>query len=128
MARDSRAVSGDARPAKWPWLVAVNCALMAYVASSSGMVLSSDLIVQAVISDRWRYQWVTGPAVVIHLLFLAVMFALPAWLGLRRAFIIGASCLSVGAAGSSLSTNPWPMGAARAVLAAPPLMRGPSLV
>jgi len=128
MARDRLAVSGDARPAKWPWLVAVNCALMAYVASSSGMVLSSDLIVQAVISDRWRYQWVTGPAVVIHLLFLAVMFALPAWFGLRRAFIIGASCLSVGAAGSALASNPWQMGAAQAVLAATPLMLVPSLI
>ena len=89
-------------PAKWPWLVTVNCALMAYVACTSGMVLQFDLIVQAVISDRWRYQWVTGPATVIHLLFLAVMFALPNWLGVRRAFILGAICMTLGAAGSAL--------------------------
>jgi MFS family permease len=115
-------------PAKWPWLITVNFALMAYVASTSGMALQFDLIVQAVISDRWRYQWVTGPAAVIHLLFLAVMFALPAWLGFRRAFILGATCLTLGAAGSAASVNPWQMGAAQAVLAATPLMLVPSLV
>ena len=59
--------------------------------SSSGMALSFDLIVQSVVSDRWRYQWVTGPATVIHLLFLAVMFGLArAGSGFRRAFILGA--------------------------------------
>src|SRR5262245_55180520 len=115
-------------PARWPWLVTVNCALMAYVAASSGMALQFDLIVQAVISDRWRYQWVTGPAVVIHLLCLAVMFALPAWLGMRRAFILGAACLTLGAAGSALAANPWQMGAAQAILAGTPLMLVPSLV
>jgi multidrug efflux system outer membrane protein len=58
------------------------------------------LIVQAVISDRWRYQcdW---PGVVIHLLFLAVMFALPIWLGLRRASS-GAACMTGG------DGAPWP--------------------
>lgn len=117
-----------AAPAKWPWLITVNCGLMAYVAGSSGMALSFDLIVQAVISDRWRYQWVTGPATVIHLLFLAVMFALPAWLGLRRAFILGAACLTLGALGSAAATNPWQMGVAQAVLAVTPVMLVPSLV
>jgi MFS family permease len=101
---------------------------MAYVAASSGMALSFDLIVQAVVSDRWRYQWVTGPATVIHLLFLAVMFALPGWLGFRRAFILGASCLTLGALGSAAATNPWQMGAAQAVLAVTPVMLVPSLV
>jgi MFS family permease len=115
-------------PAKWPWLVTVNCGLMGYVACSSGMVLQSDLIVQAVTSDRWRYQWVTGPATVIHLLFLAVMFALPNWLGLRRAFILGALCMTLGSAGSALATNPWQMGAAQVVAAATPLILVPSLV
>lgn len=115
-------------PAKWPWLVMVNCALMAYVACTSGMVLQFDLIVQTVISDRWRYQWVTGPATVIHLLFLAVMFALPNWLGLRRAFILGAACMMLGAAGSALATNPWQMAAAQIVMAGTPLMLVPSLV
>ena len=62
------AAAAIAVPARWSWLVTVNCALLAYVASSSGMALQFDLIVQAVISDRWRYQWVTGSAVVIHLL------------------------------------------------------------
>jgi MFS family permease len=100
---------------------------MAYVAGSSGMALQFDLIVQAVISDRWRYQWVTGPATVIHLLFLAVMFALPAWLGFRRAFILGAACLTLGAAGSALAANPWQMGAAQAVFAATPLILVPAL-
>jgi MFS family permease len=114
--------------ARWPWLATVNCGLVAYVAGSSGPALQFDLIVQAVISDRWRYQWVTGPATVIHLLFLAVMFALPAWLGLRRAFILGAVCMAVGAAGSALATNPWQMGAAQAVFAATPLILVPSLV
>jgi MFS transporter, DHA2 family, multidrug resistance protein len=117
-----------ALPAKWPWLLTVNCGLMAYVAGSSGMTLSFDLIVQDVVSDRWRYQWVTGPATVIHLLFLAVMFALPAWLGFRRAFILGASCLTLGALGSAAATNPWQMGAAQAVLAVTPVMLVPSLV
>jgi MFS family permease len=115
-------------PARWPWLITVNGGLMAYVACTAGMALSFDLVVQAVISDRWRYQWVTGPALVIHLLFLAVMFALPAWLGLRRAFVLGASCMALGAAGSALATNPWQMGAAQAVMAATPLMLVPSLV
>ncbi len=115
-------------PAKWPWLITVNCGLMAYVAGSSGMALSFDLIVQAVVSDRWRYQWVTGPATVIHLLFLAVMFGLPAWLGFRRAFILGASSLTLGALGSAAATNPWQMGVAQAVLAMTPAMLVPSLV
>jgi MFS family permease len=100
---------------------------MGYVASSSGMALQFDLIVQAVISDRWRYQWVTGPAAVIHLVFLAVMFALPAWLGFRRAFLLGAACLALGSAGSAAATDPWQMGAAQAVLAASPMMLVPSL-
>jgi MFS transporter, DHA2 family, multidrug resistance protein len=116
------------RPAKWPWLITITCGLVAYVAGSSGMALSFDLVVQAVISDRWRYQWVTGPAAVIHLLFLAVMFALPNWMGLRRAFIVGAVCMSVGALGSAVATNPWQMGAAQVVLAATPMMLVPSLV
>jgi MFS family permease len=120
------AVSGV--PAKWPWLVTVNCGLMGYVACSSGMVLQFDLIVQSVISDRWRYQWVTGPATVLHLLFLAVMFALPNRLGLRRAFILGAVCMTLGSAGSALAINPWQMGAAQMVLAATPLILVPSLV
>ena len=115
-------------PAKWPWLITVNGGLMAYVAGSAGLALSFDLVVQAVISDRWRYQWVTGPALVIHLLFLAVMFALPSWLGFRRAFVLGAACMAVGAAGSALATNPWQMAAAQAVLAGTPLMLVPSLV
>jgi MFS family permease len=115
-------------PAKWPWLITVNCGLVAYVACGSGMALSFDLIVQDVVSDRWRYQWVTGPATVIHLLFLALMFALPRWLGLRRAFIIGAACMALGALGSAAATNPYQMGAAQAVLAATPLMLVPSLV
>lgn len=117
-----------ATPAKWPWLITVNCGLMAYVAGSSGMALSFDLIVQDIVSDRWRYQWVTGPATVIHLLSLAVMFALPAWLGYRRAFILGASCLTLGALGSAAATNPWQMGVAQAVLAVTPAMLVPSLV
>ena len=115
-------------PAKWPWLVTVNCGLVAYVACSAGVILQSDLIVQAVISDRWRYQWVTGPAMVIHLLFLAVMFALPNWLGVRRAFILGAICMTLGAAGSAAATNPWQMGTAQVVMAATPLILVPSLV
>ncbi|MGH7333560.1 MAG: hypothetical protein ACREKS_12625 [Candidatus Rokuibacteriota bacterium] len=117
-----------AAPAKWPWLITVNCGLMAYVAGSSGMTLSFDLIVQAIVSDRWRYQWVTGPATVIHLLFLAVMFALPAWLGFRRAFVLGASCLPLGALGSAAAPNPWQMAAAQAVFAGTPIMLVPSLV
>ncbi|HXJ81079.1 MAG TPA: hypothetical protein VMS64_20670 [Candidatus Methylomirabilis sp.] len=122
------ATIGPEVPAKWPWLVTVNCGLMAYVASSSGMALQFDLIVQAVVSDRWRYQWVTGPATVIHLLFLAVMFALPTWLGFRRAFILGATCMALGATGSAMAENPWQMGVAQAMLAATPLMLVPSLV
>jgi MFS family permease len=118
----------SAGPAKWPWLITVNCGLTAYVACGSGMALSFDLIVQDVVSDRWRYQWVTGPATVIHVLFLAVMFALPAWLGLRRAFILGAACMALGALGSALATNPYQMGVAQAVLAVSPVMLVPSLV
>jgi MFS family permease len=125
---ERHAAAVTAVPAKWPWLITVNCGLMAYVACSSGMALSFDLIVQAVISDRWRYQWVTGPAAVIHLLFLAVMFALPNWMGLRRAFVLGATCMTLGAVGSAVATNPWQMGVAQVVLAATPIMLVPSLV
>src|SRR5262245_44560252 len=41
--------------ARWPWLITVNCGLVGYVAAGSGMALQFDLIVQDLISDRWRY-------------------------------------------------------------------------
>src|SRR5262249_36816552 len=41
---------------------------------------------------------------------------------------LGAACMTVGAVGSALATNPWQMGAAQIVLAATPIMLVPSLV
>jgi MFS family permease len=81
-----------------------------YTLSTKGTILEYDLIVQALGTDHYRNQWLTGPAAVLGLVGLFMPLYYMRVFGARRIYIVGAVCLAVGCLGAAVVRIPWHAG------------------
>jgi MFS family permease len=87
----------------------------AYTLSSKGTVLEYDLIVQALGTDHYRNQWLTGPAAVVGLVVIFLPLYYLRVFGVRLLYVLGASCLGLGCLGAALASTPLQAGIAAVV-------------
>jgi MFS family permease len=101
--------------AKWTIIGTILLGAFLFSLNAKGTILESNVIVQAIALDRYKIQWVNGPAGVAGLTALFSSMYLIQLHGTRRIFILGAVCLAVGSLGTTFVQNGW-QDAAAAVL------------
>jgi MFS family permease len=86
------------------WAIIATCLLGAFLFSlnAKGTILEANVIIQAVSLDRYKVQWVNGPAGVAGLVALFSSIYLGQVIGARRVFLLGAVCLAAGSFGTAL--------------------------
>jgi MFS family permease len=98
---------GPTWAAKWTIIGTVLLGAFLFSVNAKGTVVEANVIVQAVGLDRYKVQWVNGPAGVAGLTFLFSSIYLTQRFGARRVFLLGAVCLAAGSFGAALMRNGW---------------------
>src|ERR1700757_4348576 len=97
---------------KWTIIGTLLVAAFVFSLNARGSVLESPVIVQAFELDRYKVQWITGAEAVASLTSLVAAIYLIKLFGARRAFLLGAFCLTIGCLGQSQAQTAWELGAA----------------
>ena len=100
---------------KWTIIATLLLGALVFSLNARGTILEGDLIVQTFALDRYKVQWITGPEGVAGLTALFSSIYLIKVFGVRRVFVLGTVCLTVGTFGASLARTPWEVGVAGVV-------------
>src|SRR5258707_3756364 len=100
---------------RWTIIGTTLVAAFVFSLNARGCVLESPVIVQAFALDRYKVQWITGAEAVAGLTTLFAGIYLIKLVGARRAYLLGAACLTAGCLGEALARTPWELGVAGAV-------------
>ncbi len=100
---------------KWTIIGTTLVAAFIFSLNSRGSVLLSPVVVQAFALDRYKVQWITGAEAVAGLTTLFTGIYLIKLVGARRAYLLGAACLTAGCLGEALARTPLELLVAGAV-------------
>jgi MFS family permease len=106
----STSAVGPAAPsgaAKWTMIGTLLLGAFLFSLNAKGTILEGSVIVQAMGLDRYKIQWVNGPAGVASLAALFSSIYLIQIIGARRVYLLGAVCLTMGSLGAALMLNGW---------------------
>jgi MFS family permease len=88
---------------------------LAFSLNARGTILEGDLQIQTFALDRYKVQWITGVGGVAGLVSLFTsVYLIKVW-GIRRTYLLGVFCLTIGSLGEALSRTYWEVGVAVAV-------------
>jgi MFS family permease len=113
--------------AKWTVLGTLLLTAFAYTLNTKGTILESKLIVQALGTDHYRNQWLTGPAAVVGLVVIFLPLYYLRVFGVRRLYLVGALCLGLGCLGAALQRTPLQAGVAAVIRSCACLVAIPGL-
>jgi MFS family permease len=89
--------------ARWVVMATLLLSAFAYTLNTKGTILEYNLIVQALGTDHYRDQWVTGPAAIAALVTIFLPIYYLQVFGVRRLYVAGALCLGLGCLGTALA-------------------------
>jgi MFS family permease len=113
--------------ARWAVMGTLLLSAFAYTLNTKGTVLEYNLIVQALGTDHYRNQWLTGPAAVVGMVVIFLPLYYLRVFGVRRLYLVGVLCLGVGCLGAAVARTPWQAGVMAVVRSGGSLVAIPGL-